>query len=324
MELRKTQATRTLRSKTPGQRNLDEGRGSIRGTRLGLSATRSRILLVVPSLIFVGVLILYPILDGFRLSLTDTSLMMPSVSFVGLRNFISLLHDDIFWLSLGHSSLLTAAAVILQYLLGLGLAIALNQRVPGIGFFRSLAMVTWVIPIAATVVLFKWMATPDYGFFNILLTKLGLASYTRYWFGSITWAMPMIILMHVWRNVPFYAIALLAAMKSIPKELYEAAEVDGAGSLQRFWFITLPAIRYTSVIMIVLHVIFTFNNFDFVYLSTGGGPVRATEVLPTYVYQQSWMYYALGYSASIGVIMMFLLIIFTIASLYYIEGRERS
>ena len=250
--------------------------------------------------------------------------MMPSVSFVGLRNFISLLHDDIFWLSLGHSSLLTAAAVILQYLLGLGLAIALNQRVPGIGFFRSLAMVTWVIPIAATVVLFKWMATPDYGFFNILLTKLGLASYTRYWFGSITWAMPMIILMHVWRNVPFYAIALLAAMKSIPKELYEAAEVDGAGSLQRFWFITLPAIRYTSVIMIVLHVIFTFNNFDFVYLSTGGGPVRATEVLPTYVYQQSWMYYALGYSASIGVIMMFLLIIFTIASLYYIEGRERS
>jgi len=227
--------------------------------------------------------------------------------------------DSLFALSFFHSALLTGAAVALQYCLGIGFALALNQSLPGIGFFRSVAMITWVIPIAATVILFKWMVTPDYGFVNQLFLRLGLAHYNIYWFGNPSAALPLIILMHVWRNVPFYGVAILASMQAIPKTLYEAAEVDGASKFQQFIYITFPGVRYTSLIMVVLHVIFTFNNFDFVYLSTGGGPVNATEVLPTYVYQQSWLYYALGYAASIGVFMMAVLATITLITLRFMN-----
>ena len=105
---------------------------------------------------------------------------------------------------------------------------------------------------------------------------------------------PLVLLMHLWRNVPFYAIAFMAAMQAIPAELYEAARIDGAGDWRQFWFVTLPNLRYIILVMVVLHVTFTFNNFDFVFLSTGGGPVNATEVLPTYIYKQAWNGYALG------------------------------
>lgn len=134
----------------------------------------------------------------------------------------------------------------------------------------------------------------------------------------------MIILMHVWRNAPFYALALLAAMQAIPQTLYEAAQVDGANAWTRFWVITFPYIRYTLGVMIVLHVIFTFNNFEFVFLSTGGGPVRATEVLPTYIFEQSWQYYRLGYAAAIGVAMMLILLTITLVSVRLMERARRS
>jgi ABC-type sugar transport system permease subunit len=123
----------------------------------------------------------------------------------------------------------------------------------------------------------------------------------------------MIVLMHLWRNIPFYGIALLAAIQSIPKDYYEAAEIDGANGWQRFRYITLPGVKYMSMVIITIHVIWTFNNFDFVFLSTGGGPVNATQVLPVYIYIQSWHHFAMGYSSAIGIVMLLLLLTFSFA-----------
>jgi ABC-type sugar transport system permease subunit len=144
---------------------------------------------------------------------------------------------------------------------------------------------------------------------------------TAAWFGRPGVAFPLVVLMHVWRNTPFYAIALMAAMNSIPETQYEAARLDGATSLQQFRYITLPQISYVSMIMIVLHVIFTFNNFDIVYLSTGGGPLGNTEVLATYIYKQAFQQYAMGYAASIGVAMLVIMMVFTVVYAN-IEARE--
>ncbi len=277
----------------------------------------AKYILILPALCFVAIFLAYPILYGIYLSFTDYSLLEPSgYNFIGFKNYITFMkNDDLFRVSLLHSSILTGIAVGFQLLLGVGFALALNQKLPGIHFFRSIAMVTWVIPIAATVILFKWMVTPDYGFINQILIRLGLEHYNTYWFGNPSWALWLILIMHIWRNVPFYGVSILASMQGISQDLYEAARVDGASPFQQFLSITLPGIRYTAIIMVVLHIIFTFNNFDFVYLSTGGGPVNATEVLPTYVYEQSWLYYALGYASSIGVFMMVILAVITLISL---------
>lgn len=265
---------------------------------------------LAPAIILMGVIIGYPILEGILMSFQDRTMLQPDQwSWTGLANYQQLLGDEVFRTALWNSAILTGFAVSLQYLLGLGLALLLMQKVPGIQIFRSVTMVTWVLPVIVIVIIFNWLVQPNYGAVNIVLEQLGLP--TTYWFADTRWAMPLVILMHVWKNVPFFAIALYAAMQSIPRDLYEAAQMDGASSIQQFRYITLPNISYVSMIMIVLHVLFTFNNFDFVWLSTGGGPLQTTEVLPTYIYREAFESYALGYAASVGVVMMIVMITFT-------------
>ena len=190
---------------------------------------------------------------------------------IGLGNFKQMINDRVFWLALRHSVVLTVIVVLLQLVLGLILAWAMKQEVPGMAAFRSVIMASWVIPVAATVTIFKFMAQPDVGFINIILRSIGLDRLVRYWFGDPSTAFACIILLHLWRNVPFYGITFLAAMQTIPESLYESAEIDGASPLQSFWHITLPGISHMIMVMVTIHVLWTFNNFDFVYLATGGG-----------------------------------------------------
>jgi multiple sugar transport system permease protein len=208
--------------------------------------------------------------------------------------------------------------------LGLILALTMQQNLPGMRYFKSVIMASWVIPVAATVTMFKFMAQPDVGFFNLVLKAVGLGSWVRYWFGDLATAFPAIMLLHLWRNVPFYGIAFLAAMQAIPRSYYEAAEIDGAGAWARFRYITLPGIRNMIVVMVTIHVLWTFNNFDFVWLATGGGPVNATDVLPTYVYRQSWQNYAVGYASSIGTVMLIVLMLYFVVYMLIYERQANA
>jgi multiple sugar transport system permease protein len=266
-------------------------------------------LILFPALLVILGLNLYPTVSGIVTSFTNQSLIDPSRSqYIGFDNYLKILKEPVFQISLLHSLELTFLAVFLQVILGLTMATLLIQNVPGIHFFRSVAMVTWVLPIIASVVMFRFMTLPSYGLINILLREIGLARFGRNWFGDETYAFLLVLIMHLWRNVPFYAVAFMAAMQAIPGDLYEAARIDGAGDWRQFWYITLPNLRYIILVMVVLHVTFTFNNFDFVFLSTGGGPVTATEVLPTYIYKQAWNGYALGYASAGGVLMLVILV----------------
>jgi len=185
-------------------------------------------------------------------------------------------------------------------------------------------MASWVIPVAATVIMFKFMAQPDIGLINIALKLLGFKNLNRYWLGDLNAALPFIIMLHLWRNVPFYGIAFLAAMQAIPKSYYEAAEIDGASAWRKFLHITLPGIRSMIMVMVTIHVLWTFNNFDFVYLATGGGPVNATDVLPVYVYRQCWTSYTVSYGAAIGTVMLVILMIYFIVYIRIYEKRTGS
>jgi multiple sugar transport system permease protein len=281
--------------------------------------------LIFPALFVILGLNLYPTIQGILTSFTNQSLIDPGHSvFIGLDNYFKLFKDPVFQVSLLHSLELTFFAVALQVLLGLIMAHLLIQKVPGIHFFRSVAMITWVLPIIASVVMFRFMTLPNYGLINIVLKGVGLGQLARNWFGDEQYAFLLVLIMHLWRNVPFYAIAFMAAMQAIPADLYEAARIDGAGDWRQFWFVTLPNLRYIILVMVVLHVTFTFNNFDFVFLSTGGGPVNATEVLPTYIYKQAWNGYALGYASAGGVIMLVILVVLVLICNKFIKGLSEQ
>jgi ABC-type sugar transport system permease subunit len=288
-----------------------------------IKESQQGVLLLLPALIVIAVFTVYPLLDGLRMALTNQSLMRNTVNYIGLENFKRMVLDNVFWLSLQHSLILTTVVVVLQFVSGLILAWAMNQNLPGMGLFKSIIMASWVIPVAATVTMFKFMAQPDIGFINIVLKGIGFTNLNRYWFGDLATAFPSIILLHLWRNVPFYGVAFLAAMQAIPKSYYEAAEIDGAGAWDRFRHITLPGIRNMIVVMVTIHVLWTFNNFDFVWLATGGGPVNATDVLPTYVYRQSWSQYDLGFAASMGSVMLVILMIYFIVYMRIFERQAR-
>jgi len=282
------------------------------------------LLLILPTLLIMSLFTVYPLLDGLRMAFTNTHLLRDTVQYVGLDNFVRLLSDEIFWVSLYHSVVLTTVVVLLQFVLGLILAWAMQQELPGMSLFKSIIMASWVIPVAATVIMFKFMAQPDIGLINIILKLIGFNELNRYWFGDLHAALPFIMLLHLWRNVPFYGIAFLAAMQAIPRSYYEAAEIDGASAWQRFVHITLPGIRSMIIVMVTIHVLWTFNNFDLIYLATGGGPVNATDVLPVYVYRQCWNSYTLGYGASIGSIMLIILMIYFIVYLRIYEKGSLS
>jgi ABC-type sugar transport system permease subunit len=279
------------------------------------------IMLILPAILVMGLFTVYPLFEGLRIAFTNAHLLKEGVRYIGFQNFIRLVSDEIFWISLYHSVLLTTVVVFLQFVLGLILALAMNQNLPGMSIFKNIIMASWVIPVAATVILFKFMAQPDIGLINIVIRSLGFEDLNRYWLGDLDVALPFIMLLHLWRNVPFYGIAFLAAMQAIPHSLYEAADIDGANAWNKFYYITLPGIRRMVIVMVTIHVLWTFNNFDFVYLATGGGPVNATDILPVYVYRQCWSSYTVGYGASIGTVMLLLLMLYFIA---FIKVSERE
>jgi len=282
------------------------------------------IILLLPALLVMALFTVYPMVRGVTMSFTNANIMRKTNDFVGLENYARMLTDEVFWISLRQSVALTVIVVLLQLVFGLILASAMTQRLPGMGVYKSIIMASWVIPVAATVTMFKFMAQPDIGLINILLRDLGVEGMNKYWFGEPQVAFTFIILLHLWRNVPFYGVAFLAAMQAIPKDYYEAAQLDGANAMQRFFAITLPGIRSMIVVMVTIHVLWTFNNFDFVYLSTGGGPINRTDVLPVYVYRKSWASYTVGYAASMGVVMLILLMIYFVVYTRLFERQETN
>jgi multiple sugar transport system permease protein len=279
------------------------------------------VMLILPAVLVMGLFTVYPLFEGLRIAFTNAHLLKEGVRYIGLQNFIRLLSDEVFWISLYHSVLLTTVVVFVQFVLGLILALAMIQKLPGMSVFKNIIMASWVIPVAATVILFKFMAQPDIGLINIVIRSLGFEDLNRYWLGDVDVALPFIMMLHLWRNVPFYGVAFLAAMQAIPNSLYEAAEIDGANAWNKFYYITLPGIRSMVIVMVTIHVLWTFNNFDFVYLATGGGPVNATDILPVYVYRQCWNSYTVGYGASIGTVMLMLLMLYFIV---FIKISERK
>jgi ABC-type sugar transport system permease subunit len=273
----------------------------------------------IPIAVFIVCIYLYPLIYAMFLAFMQKSLLKPQQDgFIGFANFKRLFtQEPLFWLCLKNGLLFTFFSVVFEYLLGLTVAITLSSRFARMrNTAKALLMLPWAVPIAINSMMWKFLLAPNFGFLGQILTKIGIPNMIHMnWLGSVETVMYVVVAINVWRSFPFYTITLTAGLSSIPRELYEAAEVDGASGWQRFFYVTLPGIKDTSMVIVVFHIIWTFINFDVIYLLTAGGPLNATEVLPTLLYRQAFSNFDMGYASSIGLFIFAVLMIF-VAPLY--------
>ncbi|MDF2809638.1 MAG: hypothetical protein K0S56_669 [Microvirga sp.] len=278
------------------------------GARLaGWLDDRLAILFLIPGLACLSAVILYPVAYNAVVGFTDASLMFPGWRYVGVSNFEATLVDPLFWRSVSNTLVWTVFSVAGQLLLGLLAALALEQVTVGRTTLRLALIVPWAFPSIVMAFAWRYMLDPLYGVMNFVLMSVGLIDSPQQWLGSPDFAMPTVILMNIWFGFPFMMVAIVAGLQTIPRELYESADIDGAGSWQKFRYVTLPALWRVIATLVVLRTIWVFNNFDFIFLTTGGGPVDATTTLPIYAYNVGWQQYDLGRMAAVALIMMVIL-----------------
>ena len=268
-----------------------------------------------PSLVLLASLMVYPLIEVIRLSLHESNLTRET--WVGLDNYIGLLSDPFFWSIVYNTVVFTAGSVILHLAIGLGLALLLNAKINQ--FFRSVARGILIVPwlLAPTVAGMIWvLMLAPFGVFNGLLANLGLASdiYNIAWLGDASTALGSVTVMNVWRAYPFFMVMLLAGLQSIPQQLYEAAQIDGATNWQQFRYITMPELRSVITTIVLLDSIWTFRAFDPVFVMTGGGPSHSSEVLATAIYFDGFQKMKFGYASAEAVVMFISL--FVISALY--------
>src|SRR3954454_7219922 len=277
--------------------------------------------LLLPTIVLLGLFIAYPFAKGVLLAVTDTKVGIPG-SFVGLANFEKLWQDGIFRTAVYNTFLYTFVTPVFKLVLGLWLALLLNRHFKGKAFVRAFILLPFIIPTVLSTFAWKWMFDPTFSVINWGLFHLGLIKRSINWLGDPDLAMFSIMVVNVWRGVPFFAISLLAGLQTISPELNEAAAIDGARPWQRFWHITWPLLLPVTMVVVLFSIIQTFADFQIVYVMTGGGPANATHLFATYAYQLGVGTGLLSEGAAISLAMFPFLFVIVVVQLLYIRRVE--
>ena len=278
-------------------------------------------LLLLPTLVLLGLFIAYPFVKGVVLAVSDAKVGVPG-QFVGMQNFEALWHDDIFRIAVGNTFAYTAITTVFKLAFGLWLALLLNRDFKGKIFVRAFILLPFIIPTVLSTFAWKLMFDPTFSVINWTLLHLGLITQRINWLGNPDLAMLSVIIVNIWRGVPFYAISLLAGLQTIRPELQEAAAIDGARPWQRFWYVTWPLLLPVTMVVVLFSVIQTFADFQLVYVLTGGGPANATQLFATYAYQIGIGTGLLSQGAAISLAMFPVLLAVVIVQLLYIRRVE--
>lgn len=270
-------------------------------------------LLISPAVILIVGVMLYPLCKTFYLAFQNYNPAMPFANgFCGFDNFIKIFTTGEFYSALVVSLKWGVAEVILQVVFGMIVALILNQKFRGRGFFRALVFVPWAMSGVLTAVLFSLIYNQNYGVLNDLLTKIGLISENVAWLASTKVILGAVVVAELWRGIPFFAISLLAGMQGLSQDVYEAARVDGANKIKTFIYVTLPLLKDTIVLTTLLRTIWEFNSVDLIYSLTGGGPVGKTTTLSMLIANQALTTNNYGYGSAISVVSFFILAIIAV------------
>ena len=272
------------------------------------------LLLVVPIVIVIFVIMGVPFVRAVYLSFTD-KVIGKEANFAGLRNYLNLFSDATYWKVLRNTVVYTVGSVGIKLLFGMILAIILNQKFVGRGFFRTALLIPWALPGMVAAMTWRWMYDSTYGIINSLLLSAGIVDLPVAWLSNPKITLYTVMVVNIWRGVPFFIFSLLGALQTIDGQMYEAAYLDGAGEFRQFFSITLPSIGNVTKVTTLLSTIWTFNDFENIYLVTGGGPVFSSSVISTYTYDLAFIQNSFGRALSVAVsVVPVLLIIMLIAS----------
>lgn len=279
--------------------------------------------LLLPALVVLILVIFYPLVQALLLSFKNAGLLNTATApFTGLDNFRKLFGDPTFWTAAVNTLILTVVSITVCLLLGMTLALTLNENLPFKNFFRGIALIPWVLPGVVVGLLALYMFNSQVGIINYVLVQFGIVDQFVNWFGSTDNALWAIILLNIWNQTPFYMLMILAGLQTVPADEYDAAKVDGATTLQRFRHVTLPNIRGVLTIVIALQVFWCVNLFDPIWMTTQGGPVNATTTLTIYVYRQAFENLDIGYASAIGLVTLLALLAFSVFFIRAMEGEE--
>jgi len=276
-------------------------------------------LFLAPALILLAIFVFYPISYLFYLSFTSGSFTSEGIQWIGLRNYLRLLVNPDFWQVIGNTIYFTVATVIPSLILPLIIAVLLNQSVTLRGLLRTAYFIPSITSLVAVGLGFRWLFQ-NQGPVNELFITLGFDPIP--WLNSTVWAMPVLIILSTWQQLGFNMVVFLAGLQAIPQLRYEAAELDGADGLAKFWYVTIPGLRSTLIFTTITTVIFTLRSFEQVYVVTGGGPLNSTNLLVYYIYQEAFARFDFGYAAAAATVLLMVTLVLVYFQLRSWEGNN--
>ncbi|CAM3928856.1 carbohydrate ABC transporter permease [Lederbergia lenta] len=283
-------------------------------------------LFVLPAVLFVICFMIYPIIYNIVVSFQDLKIsnLNSGGPFIGLQNYIEIFQSEKFLVAFKNTFIYTITCIFFQVVIGYLLALFFNQDFPFRNFFRSILLLAWMTPLVITGTLFKWLFDVDYGVINYILMNIHVIDNPINWLGQESTALAAVIITNIWVGIPFNMILILSALQALPGEVYEAAKIDGANKLQTFTKITMPLMKPTLFVILVLGIIYTFKVFDIILIMTGGGPVNATQVLPFFGYEQAFVNFNFGTSGAVATIILLILMCISLVYLYMIKKEESA
>jgi len=267
--------------------------------------------MVTPALLVLVLVLLYPAIVALQSSFYRVRMVPRSETFVGLANYSTLLYSTEFWDSFQRSLIWTMGAISSQMICGIAVALVLHKAVAGRNFVRGLVLFPYLVPAIVAVLIWRWIFSDTVGVANWLLVDVfNVTDRSIPWFDP-GWVMVSVVIMSLWKYLPYWALFVLARLQTLPQELLEAAEIDGANSWQRFRYVTLPWIMPVVIVLLVLRSIWAFNEFDMVYLPAGGGPLSATTTIPLSIRRIAFEYGDLGHAAAVAMAMLIMVALLT-------------
>jgi multiple sugar transport system permease protein len=283
-----------------------------------------RVWFVLPAMLIVVALLIYPVLSSIFFSFTNRNLLKATYDFVGLQNFVAVLTNREFWSAFLNSIKWTGYSVLGQLLVGFVAALALQKVPKGSGIYRTLLIIPWAFPAIVIAFSWRWILNDVYGFLPNLLSAFHFTDGNVSFLADPQLVFAVALGINIWFGAPLFMVNILAALKTVPADQYEAAMIDGANAGQRFWYITVPHVKRVIGLLVILRTIWVFNNFELLFLITGGGPAGLTTTLPIFAYRTGWGLRQLGMASAITVLLLVFLLVAAALAFRLISRWEKA